>query len=146
MSNLASLKLVGAKAASTASPQTLRRSKVLRQLDEQVLMAQAMLRGETHSSTRTVVVRNKQTGESTTVTRVKRLKQWWFTSDAGKLCVQLRYGNRVLEFSKGKNAVELGSQRDLIPVLETLRSAVASGELDTQIESGSAAVRARFTK
>jgi len=62
------------------------------------------------------------------------------------LCVQLRYGNRVLEFSKGKNAVELGSQRDLIPVLETLRSAVASRELDTQIESASAAVRARFTK
>jgi hypothetical protein len=51
-----------------------------------------------------------------------------------------------LELAKGKNSVEVGAVKDLLTVLEVVKSAVTAGELDTQIEAASAAVRERFAK
>ena len=43
----------------------------------------------------------------------------------------LRYGSRVLELSKGVDAVELVSTDDLVPVLE--QAAAERGEMDDMI-------------
>ncbi len=91
-------------------------------------------------------MRDKATGASSAQTRTKRIKQWWFTSDTGRVCLHIRYGNRVLDLAKGKNSVEVGTAQELVSTLETVRAAVAAGELDAQIETASAAVRARFAK
>jgi hypothetical protein len=56
----------------------------------------------------------------------------------------VRYGTRVLELAKGKNSIEVGSGSELLSVLETVKKSVELGELDTQIEAASAAVRERF--
>jgi nucleoside-diphosphate-sugar epimerase len=45
----------------------------------------------------------------------KRVKPWWFVTDAGKLALSVRYGTKVLELAKGKVAVEVGSEKDLVP-------------------------------
>ena len=66
--------------------------------------------------------------------------------DRGKVCLQVRYGTRVLELAKGKNSIEVGSGAELLTVLETVKKSVEQGELDTQIEAASAAVRERFIK
>jgi hypothetical protein len=58
--------------------------------------------------------------------------------------VTLRYGAKVIELAKGKNAVELASKADLITTLETLKEAVLAGELDVQIEAASGAIRSKF--
>ena len=46
----------------------------------------------------------------------------------------------------GKNAIEIASMNDLIAVIETVKSAVETGELDAQIEAASGSLKARFKK
>ncbi|MFZ9679620.1 MAG: DUF6641 family protein [Quisquiliibacterium sp.] len=76
----------------------------------------------------------------------KRVKQWWFTTDSGKLALSVRYGARLLELAKGKYAVELASEKELVPTLELIKSAVLSGELDAAIDAASSKLRAGFGK
>ena len=58
----------------------------------------------------------------------------------------MRYGSKVLELAKGKNAIELTTGDELIAVLAKLKAAVLAGELDAQIEAASGALRAGFGK
>jgi hypothetical protein len=43
--------------------------------------------------------------------------------------------SKVLELAKGKVAVEVGAEKDLVPTLELIKTAVLNGELDTQIDA-----------
>lgn len=52
----------------------------------------------------------------------------------------------MIEFAKGKTAVEVASADELIKALEIIKGAVEAGELDAQIEQASGAVRAGFGK
>ena len=47
----------------------------------------------------------------------------------------MRYGSRVLDIAKGKNAIEIVNMDDLIAVIEDSKSAVETGELDAAIEA-----------
>jgi hypothetical protein len=76
----------------------------------------------------------------------KRIKQWWFTTDSGKLALSVRYGARLLELAKGKYAVELASEKELVPTLEIIKAAVLAGELDAAIDVASNKLRAGFEK
>ncbi len=58
----------------------------------------------------------------------------------------LRYGSKVFEITKGKNAIEVSDMADLIATLEVVKDAVQAGELDPQIEQVSGALRAGFAK
>ena len=89
---------------------------------------------------------NKVTGERTRIEAAKRVKQWWFVADTGRVCVQVRYGTRVLELAKGKNSIEVANGDELLSVLETVKRCVEAGELDAQIDAASNAVRARIVK
>ena len=144
MSAFAGLKLVAAKRPQTASPIQQRRNKLSNQLFQQIELARCMSEGKTYAPTRLRNIKDKHTGERRTVEAVKRVRQWWFVSDTGKVCLQVRYGTRVLELAKGKNSIEVGSGTELLAVLETVKKSVELGELDTQIEAASAAVRERF--
>ena len=42
----------------------------------------------------------------------------------------LRYGNRILRLAEHENAVEVGDWGSMVPILDTLITAVAAGELD----------------
>jgi len=42
----------------------------------------------------------------------------------------VRYGNKPLEFAKGKNAIELATEAEVADVLAKVREAVEYGELD----------------
>ena len=44
------------------------------------------------------------------------------------------YGDKTLEFAKGKNAIELGSEAEVADVLAKVREAAELGELDALIE------------
>jgi hypothetical protein len=74
----------------------------------------------------------------------KRIKQWWFTTDSGKLALSVRYGARLLELAKGKFAVELASEKELLPTLEIIKAAVLAGELDAAIDTASNKLRDGF--
>ena len=146
MSALANLKLVAAKRAVQLSPVIQRRNKVSMRIAEQIEFAQAKLDGKLYAPMKQRTVKDEETGEIKTVEVAKRVKEWWFTTDNGKLCVSLRYGAKIVEIAKGKTAVELASNKELVATLEVLRQAVNAGELDAQIEAVAGAVKAGFKK
>ena len=146
MSALAALKLVTAKRPQSASPLVQRRNKLSNQLWEQIELARASAEGKTFAPVRLRNVKDKLTGERKTIEAAKRVKQWWFVADNGRVCLQVRYGTRVLELAKGKNSIEIANGAELLSVLEIVKKSVESGELDAQIATASSAVRARFVK
>jgi hypothetical protein len=86
------------------------------------------------------------TGIRRQVETPKRVKPWWFTTESGKLALAIRYGTKILEISKGKVAVEVGGEKDLVPTLELIKTAVLNGELDTQIEAAANKLRDGFAQ
>ena len=146
MSTLTSFKLVASKKARSLSPVVQRRNKLANKLHEQIELCEAQRTGNIYAPKRLRTVTNKHTGERTTVEAVKRVKEWFWINDAGKLNLAVRYGSKVLELAKGKNAIELASGEELVAALHALKAAVLAGELDAQIEAASGALRAGFVK
>jgi hypothetical protein len=146
MTALANLKLIAAKRPVQLSPVVQRRNKVAKRIVEQIALATAKQDGKTYAPTKQRKVTDAETGERKTITVPKSIKEWWFVTDTGKLCVQLRYGAKIVEIAKGKSAVELAAADQLVPTLETLKAAVEGGELDAQLEAVSGAVKAGFKK
>ena len=142
---LAQLKLTTAKKPSHISPALQRRHKLLRRIDEQIALATAQLNGTAYTATRLRSYTDADTGLRKTAEVAKTVKAWSFIADNGKLCVQIKYGARVLELARGKTAVEVSSAKDLVPTLELVKAAVSNGELDAQIEAASVALRKGFT-
>jgi hypothetical protein len=146
MSALNTLKLVNTKRPLSASPIVLRRNKLSNQLHEQIQLARCQADGKTYAPSRLRSIKDKHTGERKLVDAVKRVKQWWFVAENGRVCLQVRYGTKVLMLEKNKNSIDVGTVAELLPVLETVKKCVEAGELDAQIDAASAAVKARFVK
>ncbi len=124
MSALSSLKLVSEQKPTQISAIQHRRNKLADRLVEQLELAKAMQTGTTFAPTKIRTVKDAETGLRQQVEMKKRLKSWWFTAPSGKLVLSVRYGSKVLELAKGKWAIEVGAQKDLLNVLETLKGAV----------------------
>ena len=146
MTKFTELKLTAAKKPTHISPVLQRRNKLVRRLCEQTEMVRALAGGTQYASTKLRTVLDKETGTRQQVQVNKRLKQWWFMADTGRVCLQVFYGTRILELAKGKNSIDVGTNAELLTVLETVKKCVELGELDAQIDAASAAVRARFAK
>ena len=146
MSALNALKLVECRKNAKVSPVVQRRYKLVNKLHEQLELCEARRAGQIYAPKRMKTIKNPATGESTTVEAVKRVKEWFWINDTGKINLAVRYGSKILELAKGKNAIELASGDELITALQTLKTAALAGELDTQIEAASGALRAGFTK
>ena len=144
MSTLATLKLVATKKPQNLPPLVVRRRKLSARLWEQIQLARSQATGQPFVAKRLRTIRDSETGVRTSVEVTKRLRPWWWISEAGKVCVTVRYGSKVLELSRGKSAVEVATPEDLIKTLESVRTAVEAGELDTQIEAASGALKAGF--
>jgi len=144
MTTLANLKLVAATKPSNVSTAVQRRLKLCGRLDEQLAIAKAAVAGEIYQPTKTRSYIDSETGLRKQAVVHKRVKPWWFTSEDGKLCLSVRYGARILYLAKGKTAVEIGDNAQLVPTLEAIKSAVMAGELDGQIETASEDLKSGF--
>ncbi len=144
MTAMTGLKLTAAQKPTQMSPVQQRRNKLAKRLWEQAELAKAQQEGTTFAPTRFRSVVQNDTGQRIQVEQTKRIKQWWFVGDNGKLVLSVRYGTKVLELARGKWAVEVGSEKDLVPTLELLKGAVLAGELDTQIEAAANKLRDGF--
>lgn len=144
MATLASLKLTSAVKPTNVPAIQVRRNKLARRLWEQMELAKAQQAGAQFSVTKFRTVRDNDTGMRKQVEVNKRVKQWWFVTDGGKLAVGVRYGARLLELAKGKFAVEIANEKELVPTLEAIKAAVLAGELDAQMEAASTKLRDGF--
>ena len=145
MATLTSLKLSAAQKNNSLTGAQVRRTKMLKAIGEQIAIAKAVQAGAQPIITKLRSV-TTETGERTLVETNKRVKQWWFATDNGKLAINMRYGARMLELAKGKFAIEIASEKELVPTLEALKSIAAAGELDAAIETASVKLREGFGK
>ena len=146
MNTLSTLKLVQSKRPNQLSPVMVRRTKLMKQLWQQIQLVKAQQQGQTFHATRYKTIVDADTGVSRSVELPKKVKPWWWTLDSGKICLAVRYGAKQIEILKGKNAVEISNTDELIGVLEKIKLAVDQGELDQQIEAASGALRVGFKR
>jgi hypothetical protein len=146
MSALDSLKLTTAKKPTHIPAIVFRRNKLSSKLWEQIQLAKSQIEGTPFVVTKFKSIKDKETGLRKQVEIPKRIREWWFRNDAGKVCVSVKYGTKVIELAKGKHSVEVENAQALIKALETIKSAVEQGELDAQIESASGALKLGFKK
>ena len=143
MSALNSLKLTASKKPTSIPLILHRRNKLSTKIWEQIQLAKAQKEGDTFTVKKFKTVKDID-GSSKNIEMQKRVRPWWFVATEGKVCVNVRYGAKLIELAKGKTAVEVATAEDLIKTLEVIKAAVEAGELDTQIEAASGAVRAGF--
>lgn len=148
MSTLSNLKLVVGKRHLTASPVVHRRNKLVAKLHEQLELCEAKKAGDTYAPKHLKTYTNKQTGERMTVEAVKRVKEWFWISDSGKINLAIKYGAKTLVLNKKSkaNCIELASGEELISTLKALKTDVLDGALDEAIEEVSTATREGFGK
>ena len=146
MATLSTLKLSTAVKPRNSPAVQLRRNKISDRLWEQIQLATAQQTGTEFAPVRTRSYKDTETGIRKQITAAKRVNQWWFTADNGKLLVNVRYGTHLIELAKGKTAVEVASTADLVPTLELIKQAVEAGELDAQIAVASEKLRDGFGK
>ncbi len=143
---LASLKFTSAKKPSQQSPVQLRRNKLVTKIAEQIALATAQAEGRVYAPVRFKTVTDEH-GERRSIEATKRVKQWWWAADSGKLALTVRYGSKTLELGgKGKNAIEIASAAQLVPTLELLKECAENGEMDAAIEAAGSALRAGFNR
>ena len=147
MAFLSNLKLVVSKKHQTVAPIVQRRNKLINKLHEQIELCEAQQAGKTYAPTRLKTYTNKQTGERMTVEATKRVKEWFWIGDSGKVNLAVKYGAKTLPLNaKGANAIELKDGNELIATLKELKVATANGELDEAITKVSNATREAFGK
>lgn len=147
MTGLNNLKLVSAKQErANANPQASRRQKFAAKISEQIKLAQAQLGGTRYQPVKLKRVLDAESGVTSLHEVPKRIKAWWWSSGSGKFNITLRYGAKVLEISKGKNAIETGGIAEVISTLELIKLAVEKGDLDRQIEELRGVVSAGFKR
>ena len=64
----------------------------------------------------------------------------------GGILLDPKLFSKVLELAKGKVAVEVGTEKDLVPTLELIKTAVLNGELDIQIDAAANKLRDGFVQ
>lgn len=143
MSQLSTLKLSAAKKPVNQPAIVQQRSKLAKRLFEQMQLARCQLDGTAYTQMRIKTITGVD-GDRKTIEVHKRVKAWWFTTENGKLCLNVRYGSKVIELAKGKTAVEVTTLDELVTALTTIKAAVEAGELDTQIQAASTQLREGF--
>ena len=146
MSTLSNLKLVAVKKPRNMPVIVIRRNKLATKLWEQINLAQSQLDGKPFVVMKYRSIKDSETGLRKQVEVPKRIKPWWFQSEAGKVCVSIRYGAKLIELAKGKPSVEVSTGEELVKALTAIKAAVEAGELDNQIEQASSALKQGFRK
>jgi hypothetical protein len=147
MSIVTTLKLITTVKSSAVSPVLLRRNKLLTKVQEQLDMCEAKRNQQPYAPKRLKTVTNKETGERTTIETIKRVKEWFWITEDGKINLAVKYGAKTLPLNKkGANAIELMNGTALIGTLHKLKEAVIAGEFDDAISEVSDATRKAFKK
>ena len=138
MSILSKFKLSNqTRAKAIASPEVRKREKMLINIDRQIRAAEASINGDIYAYDAFRYVTDVETGVRARRTVSVQVKPWWWKDMAGTYFLIVKYGNRKIQLSKDKNAIEVGAQKNLAPTLALIAEAVRTGELDTYIKNAS---------
>ena len=146
MSTLSQVKLVTAVKPQHMPEIVKRRYKLGHKLWEQIQLAKSLFLNQPFDLKKVKTVKNAETGQTETISVPKKVRPWWFNAENGSICFSVRYGAKVIELAKGKPSIQVESDLDLINTLELVKQAIEAGELDSQIEQVSGALRSNFKK
>lgn len=130
---LNSLKLSARPEKTRDNPLLKKREKLLLKLNQQLAMAQSHIAGETYTVYKEKWQKNAETGQQEKIQIPKKVSPWFYKRN-NQYFLEVRYGNKPLELSKGNHAIEIGEQENLVPTIETVIEAVVSAELDPLLE------------
>lgn len=147
MATLSSLKLVTSKKHISISPVLHRRNKIINKIQEQIDLCTAKKEGSIYAPKQLKTFTDKHTGERKTIETVKRIKEWFWINETGKINLAIKYGSKTLMLNKkGANAIEVSTRDELIATLKNIKLAVENGELDESINEVSNATKLAFSK
>ena len=147
MTVLTNLKLVASKRNLALNPIVQRRHKLVNGLHQQLALVEARKNNQTYAPKKMRTFTDKLSGERKTIETVKRVKEWFWVGESGKINLAVKYGAKTLPLNKrGANAIECANNDELIKTLIALKAAVLDGELDDAIAEMSTAIRSRFAK
>ena len=147
MTTLSTLKLVTSKKHISISPVLHRRNKIISKIQEQIDLCVAKKDGNVYAPKHLKTYTDKHTGERKTIESVKRVKEWFWINDTGKINLAIKYGSKTLMLNKkGANAIEVSTGDELISILKSIKLAIENGELDESISEVSNATKLAFKK
>ena len=85
-----------------------RRRKNIAKIDEQIRLAIV-----SNNKTKKIKWIQNEDGTERKLELPKRDRRWWTEQLGRAILLTSRYGNKVIEFEKGKNAIELSSKAEL---------------------------------
>jgi hypothetical protein len=136
MIQLADVKLVSAVRPTFQDPVTLKRSKFISRVSEQLEIANLLMKGEQIPFT--------SFNDPVSLKRPRKVSPWWWTDKDGKYLMTIKYGSKVIELAKGKPAVQAENLNQIIEVLKSLKLATSNGELDLHLTQASELIRKKF--
>ncbi len=136
MIQLADVKLVSAVRPTFQDPVTLKRSKFISKVSEQLEIANLLMKGEQIPFT--------SFNDPVSLRRPRKVSPWWWTDKDGKYLMTIKYGSKVIELAKGKPAVQAETLDQIIEVLKSLKLATSNGELDLHLTQASELIRKKF--
>ncbi|WP_051092048.1 DUF6641 family protein [Colwellia piezophila] len=132
---IGSLKLSVKQVEKNVDPIVRKQNKLIKNLREQRLMAEFLIKGKQYVSYKEKAVIDEQTGEKTTLQIPKKVRAWFFEVDS-TFFIEVKYSNVAFKLgSKSETAIEVGDKKQLPVVIDKLIEATEQGEFTTNFEA-----------
>jgi len=138
---LKSLTITAREDNADVDPVQRAKSYLIKNLKQQQLAADAMVKGETYMVPHTITV--DEDGVKVRKQIKKPIKTWYWRDSVGQIRFSVRVANKRIELAKGSTDIIVGADKELPEVVATVLKAVEAGELDKVV---AAAVNARKSR
>lgn len=114
------LKFVSNQKPGKVDVTTLRRQKLVRRIDQQIVLVRSVIEGHDPRGS------------------------WFWMDETGTYFVPIKYGRHTLELKKGMFSIQCQNLDDVEHVLCTFRGMVLNGDIDDHLVRVSGEIRKRF--
>jgi len=125
---LKSLTITAREENADIDPFQRAKEKLIQNLKQQQLAADAMVKGEAYTVPRTITV--EEDGVKVRKEVNKPIKAWYWRDSVGQVRFSVRVANKRIELAKGSTDIVVGDDTALPQVIATVLKAVEAGELD----------------
>lgn len=109
-----------------------RRRKLIKNIEDQINLANSMLLGEPYTRVRKLWQTN-ELGERTSYEKKTDTPPWWWDDGTGNYFIHIWYGHRTLDLPDGTKTIHIGSFHQITETLKILIKAVNEGSFDNSI-------------
>lgn len=126
-------KLLARQQAQALRDAEMRRQKLIDNLKQKKILAEAFLAGERATIPKAYWV-TKPDGSRVKKYKPKRIRNWFWVGKGG-CYISHWYNNKIVQIGNGLDTINILSKADLVGAIDELIGIVADGELDDKIEA-----------